>query len=152
MTEHAVIKKILIPSDLNPGMPESIPYAIALSEWTGAQIYILLTYRLIEDSEETRDNKKVSIREQLNEQAKKKVELIRSNFPMTCESRCEFLIEIGFLSDRIRANIRKHNIDLVIMNQAMGKILELGHELDKGVSLTSFECPVLYVPLNKLAV
>ncbi len=152
MTEQAVIKKILIPADLNPDIPESIPYAIALSEWTGARIYILLTYRLIDHDDEHSDTKKISIREQLDKLAKKKVDLIRSQFPSTCNECCEFLIEIGFLSDRIRVNIRKHQIDLVVMNQSMGKILELGHELDKEVSLTSFDCPVLYVPQNKIAV
>ncbi|MEJ2005627.1 MAG: hypothetical protein P8X57_11830 [Cyclobacteriaceae bacterium] len=134
MTHQAVIKKILIPTDLNSEIPESIPYAIALSEWTGAQIFILLTYRLIDNQEEKDFPKKVSIREFLDQEAKKKIDLIRSHFASDCMARCEFLVEIGFLIDRIRVNIRR------------------GHELDKEVSLTSFECPVLYVPANKIAV
>jgi hypothetical protein len=70
MTDEAVINNILIPTDLNPEIPESIPYSMALSQWTGAQLYILITYRLIENPQS--DSGKKNIREYLQEQANKK--------------------------------------------------------------------------------
>jgi hypothetical protein len=150
MTDEAVINNILIPTDLNPEIPESIPYSMALSQWTGAQLYILITYRLIENPQS--DSGKKNIREYLQEQANKKIQLIRDTFPSECMNRCHFLLEIGFLQDRIRSNIHKYSIDLVIMNQGMERLLDKAHGLDKEIALTSFECPVLYVPPNKIAV
>jgi len=150
MTEQAVIKRILIPTDLNPEIPASISYAIALSEWTGARIFILLTYRLIDNPETGK--KKTSIRDALREQADKKIALIRERFSSECMNRCDFLVEVGFLSDRIRFNIKKHKIDMVIMDERMERLLEQGFDLDKEIHLSSFDCPILYVPPNKMAV
>jgi hypothetical protein len=38
------------------------------------------------------------------------------------------------------------------MNQGMEKLIDKTHGLNKEIALTSFECPVLYVPPNKIAV
>lgn len=151
MTNDAVIKKILLPTDLNPEIPESISYAVALSRWTKADLYILITYRLIEDEHRSESPGK-SIRDYLNDQAMTKAQLIRDVYPQECLTRCHFLVEIGFLSERIRSNVRKFGIDLVIMNEDMEKLLDVTPEHKRSGIFVDLSCPVMYVPANKIAV
>ncbi len=151
MTNDAVIKKILLPTDLNPEIPESISYAVALSRWTKADLYILITYRLIEDEHRNQSHGR-SIRDYLNDQAMTKAQLIRDIYPQECLTRCHFLVEIGFLSERIRSNVQKFNIDLVIMNEEMEKLLDISTERNRSGFFVDLPCPVMYIPANKIAV
>ncbi len=146
MVDNALIKKVLLPTDFNYEITKSIPYAISLCRWTGAQLFILITYRLIENEDHPKDKK--SIKSYLEEQARKKMEMIRQNCLGDDTIQCTFLLEVGFLADRIRSNINSQGIDLLIVDEQIEKIMDISVEVHQSALLNELSCPIMYVPAN----
>ncbi|MCA6073253.1 universal stress protein [Fulvivirga sedimenti] len=150
MTDNVLIKNVLLPTDFNPTISKSIPYAVSLCRWTGAQLYVLITYRLIENTSHMSDKK--SIRSYLEEQAQKKMELIQQNCLGDNGIHCRFLLEVGFLFDRIQTNILNQNIDLLILDEEIEKIMDVSSEIQHSTLLHELSCPIMYIPANKIMI
>ncbi|MFY0688359.1 MAG: universal stress protein [Cyclobacteriaceae bacterium] len=105
--------RILIPIN---GNESAMDFAIDTAKNAGAKLYLLTTYRLTDHNPDMKivDNK--SIRQTLEEEMRNKVESAYNEKLSTSGVPFEILVEIGFLSDRIIANIDELDIDVLVMD------------------------------------
>ena len=110
----AEVKRILFP--LN-GNESALDFAIDIAKKAKARLYILHTYRLIDLHKKHAEGKNKSIIRDISESVEKDFKEKYEEKLMRSGVNYEFMIEIGFLIDRIIANIREKNIDMLLMEK-----------------------------------
>lgn len=117
-------------------------YAIKLAKKSNAKLFILYTYRISDihssfHSEKAKSINRTSFDESIHEKLKEKFgsKLKESNI------QYEFLVEIGFLPDRLFSNVAEKGIDLVILN-------DLNNHKDDGLidRMNELTIPVFIIP------
>jgi SET domain-containing protein len=108
----ANFRRILLP--LN-GNERVLDYAIDMALKTDAKLFILHAYRLTDLKKNHNGRKNSSIKTGLDEAL---IEEFKSKYEKRLKDAAidyELNIEIGFLMDRILANIEEYNIDMVML-------------------------------------
>ena len=103
---------ILVPVN---GNASTIEYALDMAQRSNAKLYFLKTYRLVEEIKRhpTTDT---SVKQSIDEQIEKE---FLENYQALLQDvmvEYELLVEVGFLSDRIIANIRDKDIDMLLLD------------------------------------
>jgi len=117
-------------------------YALELAKKSNAKLYILYTYRISDihlafHGEKSSAINRKSFDDSIHEKLKEKLELKL----IGSKIHYEYLVEIGFLPDRLISNIAEKGIDLVILNN-------LNHHKDDGLidRMDELTIPVFIIP------
>ena len=128
--------------DFSEDSIQNLPYAIELAKKNRAELIILYSYRLINDSSKAINNM-VELKVKYETKAKKSFENLKIsllNEPLVSTS---FLCEIGFLSDRIVANVVSNSIDLVVLTNKTEHSLINEMSSFKEKLMDKITCPML---------
>ena len=105
-------KRILFP--LN-GNVSALDYAVDLAKQSDAMLYLLHTYRLVDIKQRHKEGGSIirNIDDELEQNFRDKYEsrLVDSKI------QYEFMLEIGFLMDRIISNIKEKEIDILLLDK-----------------------------------
>ena len=152
LTEMDFIRRILVPVDFLNASKDAVKFAIEFAGRTGAKIYLLHAYRLIQPKILLLPYFKSPVytgpelKKELEVYAQGLFEKIESQFFRGIEVEHEYLTEIGFPAQAIETTVNRLSIDLVIMGTHNKKrksefwgsnTLEV---IKKGI------CPVLAIP------
>lgn len=100
--------------DLSESSARVLEVAASIAGSCGAHLTVLCPYRLI-DVPERGDTR--SLRSRLETRIRDSFASLRKQIPALANLPCEFVAEIGFMSDRINAFVRRHPVDLVVLAQ-----------------------------------
>lgn len=146
MSGQIHLRNVLLPVDFSTGNLDGLQYAISLCSYSQATLHILITYRLIGTDQSLENGE---LRRGLEERAREKRAYIESQLQDAKQVNVLFHTEIGFLFERIRKNIKKLEIDLLVFDEQMESLLDQPSEETGDARKASFGCPVLFVPVNK---
>jgi hypothetical protein len=130
-------KRILLP--INGNLP-AIEYALDMAKRSNAHLYLLKTYRLVEEMKKLHSSDK-SLKLTIDEKIEKEIEDEYSQILNTSGVDYELLVEVGFLSDRIISNIKEKEIDMLLLDG----LSKLGDDnlVDR---FSELNVPVLLIP------
>lgn len=136
------MKQILCVIDFSESAARVWSVATEIATACGAHLVVLFPYRLIDY---THHGDVPSLKRKLETEAKDKFALLTSTSG-TDEVSWEFHAEIGFMADRIKAYVRRNNIDMVIVGQeaTAGAVDMKGFNLQELIS--SSKLPFIIVP------
>lgn len=80
-----------------------------------AHLIVLFPYRLIDYSHPGGDGPSLKVK--LETEARDRFRALKENTKGMEGVSCEFHLEIGFLTDRINAHVKRNNIDMIIIGQ-----------------------------------
>ncbi len=109
------MKQILCVIDLTESAGKVLEVAAGLATACKAHLIVLFPYRLITSGGYQGDLPSLKLKLEID--AKEKFDELRKGLPGMESITYEFVCEIGFVSDRIEANIRKKKVDLVVIGQ-----------------------------------
>lgn len=139
-----LFNKLLFPTDFSEGSIKAMQFVIDLAKACNSEIIILHTYRLISnslDDEESMLSKKRKIETDAlaNFNSLEKA-LKEANLKYT------FISDIGFISDRIVANAKSNQVDLLILCSSMQQKIREKAERGYAGLMSDLECPAMLVP------
>ena len=105
-------KRILFPVN---GNTHAIEYALDMAQRSHAKIFLLKTYRLLEEMSKHKagdKSLKLSIDELIEQEFNEKYRPILDKWDVDYE----LLVEVGFLTDRIISNISEKKIDMLLLD------------------------------------
>lgn len=97
----------------------SIGYAIEMARQSNAKLYLLFTYRLTDIHAGFIKPEGGSIKKSFDESIQEKLENEFGKLLKKEGVAYEFLVEIGFLPDRLIANVTEKNIDMILLNDLL---------------------------------
>lgn len=137
-------KKILIPTDFSDASLKSMSYTVKMVSKWGAELIILHTFRLLDHNDGTDI---LQVKQNLEKIAIYNFNQLEADLLKASNLKYTFQNEVGFLSDRIISNVKKHNIDLVILCPDMQvKLADKKSEKDYDSMLKEVTCPVMLLP------
>ena len=104
--------RILLP--INGNLP-AIEYALDMAKQSNAQLYLLKTYRLVEEMKKLHSSEK-SLKLTIDEKIEQEIEDQYSHVLNSSGVDYELMVEVGFLSDRIISNIKEKEIDMLLLD------------------------------------
>ena len=137
------MKQILCVIDFSDSAGRVWSVARGIASACGAHLIVLFPYRLIDY---THHGDVPSLKRKLESEAKTKFASLKSSDPSTDNVPCEFHAEIGFMADRIKAYVKRSNIDMVVVGQesTSGAIDMKGFNLQELISSSTI--PFIIVP------
>lgn len=130
-------KRILLPVN---GNPKAVEYALDMAKQSSAKVFFLKTYRLVEEMQRLHSTEK-SLKLTLDEEIEKEFESKYKRILQNSEVDFELLVEVGFISDRILANIKEKKIDMLLLDG-----LNRWNDDNLIDRFTELEVPVLLIP------
>lgn len=129
--------RILLP--INGNLP-AIEYALDMAKQSNAQLYLLKTYRLVEEMKKLHSSEK-SLKLTIDEKIEQEIEDQYSHVLNSSGVDYELMVEVGFLSDRIISNIKEKEIDMLLLDG----LSKWGDDnlIDR---FSELEVPVLLIP------
>lgn len=137
-------QKILYPTDFSENSIQTMQYALKISKTHDAELFLLYSYRLINNGYADH----VSHRNSLAEIGLKNYETLHQQFLAESEVRYTYLSEIGFVEDRILATVNTSDIDLVIMCDNIRNTIEKHTPNGRNKLLSRLNCPLMFVPAD----
>ncbi|MEO1052221.1 MAG: universal stress protein [Bacteroidota bacterium] len=140
------LKHILVPTDFSLNSNNAVRYAIKMAEKCKAKITLLHTYRLISGKHEKDKDNGVTLKKELEHVAISKFHHIEELMLKNTSVQYEFLLEVGFLSDRLGAYTEAEEVNMVIAahDRSNGSIGTFKSDFD--FIIDSLKCPVLLIP------
>lgn len=132
--------KILLPIN---GNKSAVEYALDMAKRSNAKLYLLKTYRLVEEMKKLHSSDK-SLKLTIDEKIEKEIEDKYSHLLDASGVQYELLVEVGFLSDRIISNIKEKEIDMLLLD-GLSKWSD-DNLIDR---FSELEVPVLLIPESK---
>lgn len=135
----ASFKKILFP--LN-GKPEAVDFAVEIARKSGAKLFLLKAYRLTDKKIKKQPGDK-SVKHTLDRMIHEEFERLYLEKLKASGIKFEFMVEIGFLTDRIIAAIKEKDIDMLMLDG-------LDQKNDDSIieRLNELTVPVMLIPEN----
>ncbi|MFO7256241.1 MAG: universal stress protein [Bacteroidota bacterium] len=131
--------KILCPIDFSESSIEALKYAIEMANKEGRGVTVLYSYRLIQPDQE---EEILKFRNRVELRARERFCMLEPFFHNGTVTDHEFLIEIGFFSDCILRQVRNNQVDKIVLDSNMRRlIVERPHESFLG----SLPVPVIIV-------
>lgn len=100
--------------DLTASSGRVLDVAARIARSCGLHLSILYPYRLI-SNEPTADM--TSLKRKIESTAREKFEELIAQYPEISRTSYSFQTEIGFLSDRIYANVTRNGVDMIVIGQ-----------------------------------
>ena len=111
-----VFNHILVLTDFSTCSLNGIDKAKELVKEKGSKISVLHAYRLLPESIENEPASGKTLKEKIEKSLLKKISILNSKyFEKTEDSKCEFVIELGFMMDVVEKYINKYDPELIIM-------------------------------------
>lgn len=129
--------KILLPIN---GNKSAVEYALDMAKRSTAKLYLLKTYRLVEEMKKLHSSDK-SLKLTIDEKIESEIENKYRNLLEGSGVQYELLVEVGFLSDRIISNIKEKEIDMLLLD-GLSKWAD-DNLIDR---FSELEVPVLLIP------
>lgn len=146
-----MFKRIICPTDFTESSAEALSLALEIAHSNKSELIILYTYRLISGVDgQVGSGNRISLKKEQEEKANKEIEQLKKRFSGFSRVKHTFLIEVGFISDRISYAVEKYNIDLVVLTENIHQRLKEKWEVSSENVLTRFHCPVLLIPAKEL--
>lgn len=140
LNEFVVMKgKILCPIDFSDSSIEALKYAIHMANEEGRAVTVLYSYRLIQPDQE---EEILKFRNRIELRARERFCMLEPFFHNGTVTDHEFLIEIGFFSDCILRQVRSNDVDKIVMDRNMRRLIT---ELPQDSFLGSLPVPVIIV-------
>jgi hypothetical protein len=140
------MKRILCVIDLTEASARVLETAGNIASGSNAHLLVLFPYRLT-DYEYRGDM--TTLRQKLESEAREKFLTLKRNVPVLHSISYEFQPEIGFIFDRIISNVKKSQVDMIVIGQPQ----TLAINDVKGISLQSLisssTLPFVIVPDTK---
>lgn len=129
--------RILLPIN---GNQQAIEYALDMAKRSNAQLFLLKTYRLVEEIKKLNSSEK-SLKLSIDEKIEQEIENEYSHVLSSSGVDYELMVEVGFLSDRIISNIKEKEIDMLLLDG----LSKWGDDnlIDR---FSELEVPVLLIP------
>lgn len=108
------MKQILCVIDFSESAERVWEVAAGIACACKAQLIVLFPYRLIDYNYR---GDIPSLKQKLESEAHAKFTSLKNADPATANLSCEFHAEIGFLADRVKAYVKRKNIDMVVLGQ-----------------------------------
>ncbi|MBL7843535.1 MAG: universal stress protein [Cyclobacteriaceae bacterium] len=136
------MKAILCALDFTKASGEALKEAIRLANEKKTHLIVLYTYRLLY----TNGLSLAEYRKQVEAKAREEFELLLSNQQVNQKLPIEFIIEIGFLSDRIESYVAKNKVECLVMCEKLAQTMNenLGISLEHFTA--SLKIPVVIIP------
>jgi hypothetical protein len=131
--------KILCPIDFSESSIEALKYAIDMANKEGRGVTVLYSYRLIQPDQE---EEILKFRNRVELRARERFCMLEPFFHNGTVTDHEFLIEIGFFSDCILRQIRNNQVDKIVMDGNMRRLIV---ERPQESFLGSLPVPVIIV-------
>ena len=137
------MKKILCVVDFAESTGKVLEVATRIAKAYDAHLIVLFPYRLIDYGYR---GDIPSLKTKLEREAKEKFFDLKNKIPAMQEVSCEFQAEIGFISDRVSAHVRRNDLDMVIIGQQQNNLGtdSKGYNLHELIS--SSKLPFVVVP------
>lgn len=138
--------KILYPTDFSKNSISTIDYALKVSKDQNAELILLYAYRLINNG----SLDYISHRNNMAEHGQKGYESLNREKLEGSDIRYSYLSEVGFIEDRILANVKEQDVDLVILCSNVHKTIENQNKHGNGNErlIKRLSCPLLLVPTD----
>jgi len=143
------MKEILCVVDLSESSGKVLDVAARIAIACRAHLNVLYPYRLIDYNHH---GDMPSLKQRLESQAKEKFQQLKSKLVHLAEISCDFQPEIGFMSDRISAHLRRNSVDLVVIGQDQIETSNDIRTLDLQHMIRSTQLPFVIVPAEVPAV
>ncbi len=136
------MKAILCALDFSDASEEALKEALKLAAEKRTGLIVLYTYRLLH----AKGLEVSEYRRNIEKKARQNFEVLFKKLNLNPAVACEFIIEIGFLSDRIEALIKRNKVEyLVLCEKLAASMIE-----QQGLSFEQFSkalnIPVLIIP------
>ena len=140
----SVFSRILFP--LN-GNEKALDYAISLAKPDDAKLFLLHTYRLTDMKDKVSSNGNKSVIGQIDERFHDKFNKTYLKKLEASGLEFELMVEVGFLVDRIVANIKEKSIDMLLLEG-----LNANDDDTLVEHLPSLTVPVMLIPETQISV
>ena len=150
MTDH-LFRRILFPTDFSENSLRALEYALLMTEKNEAELMILYTYRLINNEYNLDTKNRVALKKELEAQAGLVFDRLDRELLSLSGITYTLLSEIGFVADRILANVDNYNIDLIILCDNMQKRLQEKPEKSHEGLIHKISCPIMLVPTKMIS-
>lgn len=144
------MKQILCVVDLTESAGKVLEVAAEMATACNARLLVLFPYRLINSSGYRGDIPSLKLK--LEIEAKGKFEELRQGLADAHKTTCEFVSEIGFVPDRIEANIRKRKVDMVVIGQEQSQDSDDLKSLTLQHLISTSSLPFVIVPSTEKTV
>ena len=140
------MKRILCVIDLTEASARVLETAGNIASGSNAHLLVLFPYRLTDFGYR---GDMTALRQKLESEAREKFLALKQNVPVLHSISCEFQPEIGFIFDRIISNVKKSQVDMIVI----GQLQTVAINDAKGISLQSLisssTLPFVIVPEEK---
>lgn len=136
--------KILYPTDFSEDSVRTINYALKVSRDQNAELILLYAYRLINND----NSDHISHRNSLAEHGRKSYEMVNRELLKDSNVSYTYLSEVGFIEDRILANVKEKDVDLVILCDNVHQTIESQNRHGHDSLLKRISCPLMLVPAD----
>ena len=142
------MKRILCVIDLTETSTKVLEIAADIASGCKAQLIILFPYRLIDYGYR---GDITALRQKLESEAREKFQTLRTKVPSLQMISHEFQPEIGFIFDRIVSNIKKNQVDMIVIGQQQTLTINDIKGLSLQSLISSSTLPYVIVPEEKNA-
>jgi len=133
------MKSILCVIDFSESSIQALRWSVELSQRFEAHLHVMYPYRLIEPKA---GEEIIQYKKDTEEVANKRFEMIEKDHLVGKGISFDFKPEVGFLSDRIDARIRKHSLMMMVIS----KNVSLVNKENFNELLDKIKIPLVLVP------
>ncbi len=106
-------KNILCTLDFSDSTDQAMEWGILMARQLKAHLTFLYTFRLIQSN----SGELMKLKHTMEDEARKKFELLEKKYLQDKKISYDFQIEIGFISDRIEDHASKNNLNFVVLGK-----------------------------------
>jgi len=136
-------KSILCPIDFSDSSIGALRYAVKAAHDKGVGLTILYAYRLIQPE---KGEEILVFRKKMEEKARTQFQTLSTIFKDKLDEVPDFIVQIGFVSDSIMSYIRKHTVELLVLDRGIYHLLNDHGNMAPEEFLTSLNVPFVIVP------
>ncbi len=141
------MRQLLCLVDLTASSGRVLDVAARIAHACGLHLTVLYTYRLISD-EHTGDL--TALKRKIESTAKEKFEKLISECQDNYRMGYSFQTEIGFISDRIYANVTRNGVDMIVIGQEQAEAANDIRSFNLQQMIKSLQLPFVIVPAEKV--
>jgi nucleotide-binding universal stress UspA family protein len=136
-------KTVLCPIDFSDSSLGALSYAVTAAHAKGAGLTVLFSYRLIQHE---KGEEILVFRKKMEEEARRQFKMLESKFKDQLAAVPDFLVQIGFISDSIQSYVRKHAVELLVLDRGIYHLLNDHGHAAPDEFLSSLNVPFVIVP------
>ncbi|MBX2963851.1 MAG: universal stress protein [Cyclobacteriaceae bacterium] len=136
------MKAILCALDFSSTSGEALKEAMKLANSKQSRLTVLYAYRLLQP----KGTSVAEYRKQEELKASLEFDLLLKNNGAEMSVPVEFIIEIGFLSDRIESHVNRNKVECLVLSEQLASTIKEQQGLSFEHFMASHNIPVVIVP------